>query len=84
MILASREIHMEVNMDGLFVNAKQVADDFGVSVNHAYKMIRLMNEELSSQGYLTVAGRVSRKYYLERIYGGVDIERMNENASLQR
>lgn len=71
-------------MDGLFVNAKQVAEDFGVSTNHAYKMIRLMNEELRSQGYLTVAGRVSRKYYLERIYGGVEIERRNENASLQR
>ena len=65
-------------MDGLFVNAKQVAEDFGVSTNHAYKMIRLMNEELRSQGYLTVAGRVSRKYYLERIYGGIEEGRDNK------
>lgn len=59
-------------MDGLFVDAQQVAKDFGVSTGYAYKMIRAMNEELKNQGYLTVAGRVSRKYYLERIYGEAD------------
>lgn len=28
-----------------------------------------MNDELNAKGYLTVAGRVSRKYYEERFYG---------------
>ena len=41
----------------------------GVSKGFAYRMIREMNAELKAQGYLTVAGRVSKKYYLERVYG---------------
>ena len=53
----------------MFVTADKVAEDFGVSKGYAYRMIRQMNEELKSKGYLTVAGRVSRAYYLERIYG---------------
>ena len=54
----------------LFVTAAEVANDFEISRTKAYNMIRQMNEELEQRGYLTVAGRVSRKYYLERIYGG--------------
>ena len=53
----------------MFVTAERVAEDFGVSKGYAYRMIRQMNEELKAKGYLTVAGRVSRTYYLERIYG---------------
>lgn len=56
----------------LFVTADTVAKDFGVSKGYAYRLIREMNRELKAQGYLTVAGRVSKKYYLERIYGGKD------------
>lgn len=58
----------------LFITAERVAEDFGVSKGFAYRMIREMNKELESQGYLTVAGRVSKKYYLERIYGDYDSE----------
>lgn len=59
----------------LFVTAEEVANDFEISRAKAYNMIRQMNEELEQQGYLTVAGRVSRKYYLERIYGGEEAVR---------
>ena len=69
-------------MDSLFVTAEQIAEDFGVSNGYAYKMIRKMNQELKAQGYLTVAGRVSRKYYLERIYGGYDAVGSKEYAGL--
>lgn len=53
----------------LFVTAETIAKDFGVSKGYAYRMIRQMNAELKTKGYLTVAGRVSKAYYLERIYG---------------
>lgn len=59
----------------LFVTAAEVANDFEISRTKAYNMIRQMNEELEQRGYLTVAGRVSRKYYLERIYGGEEAVR---------
>lgn len=41
-----------------------------VSIPKAYKIIRSLNDELVAQGYLVVAGRVSRTYFEEKIYGG--------------
>lgn len=43
----------------------------GISIPMAYKIIRRLNDELKAQGYITVAGRISRKYFEEKIYGGV-------------
>ena len=53
----------------MFVRASEVASDFGVSEGMAYRMIKRLNKELEEKGFLTVAGRVSRQYYLERTYG---------------
>lgn len=53
----------------MFVTADNVANDLGVSTGFAYKLIKRMNEELKAQGYITIAGRISRKYYEERLYG---------------
>lgn len=53
----------------LFVTADKVAVDLGISKPFADKLVRRMNDELNRQGYLTVAGRVSRQYYEERFYG---------------
>lgn len=58
----------------LFVMVNEVANDFQVSKGFAYKLIKQMNDELKAQGYLTVAGRVSRKYYYEKIYGRREAE----------
>ena len=58
--------------DEMFVTAERVQKDFRVSRAKAYNMVRQLNEELKEQGYLTVPGKVSKKYYLERIYGGKD------------
>ena len=64
----------------MFVGVETVAKDFGVSKGFAYKLIKQMNEELKKNGYLTVAGRVSRQYYKERIYGLTPAERKaNDN-----
>lgn len=54
-----------------FLNAADVAEYLGVSVPKAYKIIHSMNEELIAQGYLTVAGRVSRVFFEKKIYGGM-------------
>lgn len=52
-----------------FVTAEEMAKELCVSKAHAYKLIRKMNDELNAKGYLTIAGRVSKKYYEERFYG---------------
>ena len=43
--------------------ASEVAKELGVSKPFAYKLIKRMNEELEQQGFITIAGKVSRKYY---------------------
>jgi len=73
---------MSMNMK--FVTADELAEDFGISKAHAYKLIRQLNEELSSQGYITIAGRVSRQYYLERVYGGIEGRSMGDAGSQGR
>lgn len=52
----------------LFVTAGEVAQELGVSKPFAYKLVRQMNEELEEKGFITIAGRVSRKYYEEKFY----------------
>lgn len=54
-----------------FMNASDVAEFMGVSIPMAYKIIRKLNNELLAQGYLTVAGRISRRYFEQKVYGGM-------------
>ena len=56
-------------MDNRLIHASEVAEELGVSVTYAYKIVRQLNEELQKKGYLTVSGKVSRKYFHERFYG---------------
>ncbi len=51
-----------------FMNAAEVAADFGVYESKAYMIIKEMNDELKAKGYITVAGRINRQYYNERTY----------------
>lgn len=61
------------SVDTNFIKVDQVAEELGVSKSFAYKIVQKLNAELKEQGYLTVAGRVSRKYFLEKLcYSGKD------------
>lgn len=51
-----------------FIRADEVAKELGVSRSYAYKLIKQLNEELRKKGYITVAGRVSRRYFDEKLY----------------
>ena len=59
--------------DKQFVSVNDVSAYMGISVPMAYKIIRRLNEELKSQGYITVSGRVSQRYFAEKIYGGTSV-----------
>ena len=52
-----------------FIRADEVAEELDVSKSYAYKVIKQLNDELSTKGYITVAGRISRQYFNERVYG---------------
>ena len=52
----------------IFIRADEIAEELGVSKPYAYKLIQKLNAELKAKGYITIAGRVSRQYYGEKIY----------------
>ena len=56
-------------MENRFIRAEEVADELGVPKPYAYKLIRQLNEELKDKGFITIAGRVNRQYFNERLYG---------------
>lgn len=55
-------------MDKLYLNVHDVMDLLGVSKSKAYQIIKDLNGEMSAKGYLTVNGKVNRRYLLERCY----------------
>ncbi len=57
-------------MENKFIRADDVAKELNISTAHAYKIIRMLNEELKSKGYITIAGRVNKHYFNERLYSG--------------
>lgn len=52
-----------------FMGVDEVAENLCISKSAAYKIVRELNNELKSKGFITIAGRVSRKYFTERFYG---------------
>lgn len=55
-------------LDRRFLRVSEVASILDCSESHAYKVMQKLNEELEKKGKITVRGRVSKKYLLERIY----------------
>ncbi len=56
-----------------FMRVEDVAKELGVSTSYAYKVIRKLNAELEKKGIITIAGRVNRQYFKERLcYGAAD------------
>ena len=49
--------------------AKDLQELLGVSESKAYQIIRVMNSELESKGYLTIRGKVPCAYVQERFFG---------------
>ena len=57
----------ETHMDTLFMTADEVAKEMNVSKAYAYKIIQRLNRELQELGYLTVSGKVNRKYFMKKV-----------------
>lgn len=53
----------------IYITAPEMAEMLGISVGHAYKIIRGLNEELKSKGYIVIAGKVSKVYFEKRWFG---------------
>ena len=51
----------------LLYGAEEVTKLLGVSRSRAYRIIREINQEMSSKGYLTINGKVNGKYLVEKL-----------------
>ena len=56
----------------IFMRVNEVAEELGVSVPYAYKLIRELNKELRETGCITIAGRIDRKFFHEKFYATKD------------
>jgi DNA-binding IscR family transcriptional regulator len=57
-------------MEGIiFITAAEMAEILGISKPYAYKIIKQLNEELEAKGFITIPGRISKKYFEEKFYG---------------
>jgi predicted transcriptional regulator len=50
-----------------FIRADEVAEILGVSVSSAYRIIKRLNDSLADQDKITVAGKISRRYFEEKV-----------------
>ncbi|ETD23188.1 hypothetical protein HMPREF1202_01190 [[Ruminococcus] lactaris CC59_002D] len=55
-------------MNEKFLEVGDVMRILGISRSAAYKLMRQINSELEKKGYIVIRGKVSRKYFEERIY----------------
>lgn len=53
-----------------YINAQELSDMLGISISRAYRVIRMLNEELETKGFLVIAGRVPTKYFEQRWFTG--------------
>ena len=54
-------------MEKNFMTVDDVAEELSVSKSKAYKIVRQLNKEMKAKGFFTVAARVSKTYFDERM-----------------
>lgn len=55
-------------MEIQFYGVEDVMAILGIKQSKAYEIIRELNKELKSKGKITIAGKVHKKYFEERVY----------------
>ena len=61
-----------------FLRVDEVAEILGISRSYAYKIVQKLNAELKEQGFITIAGRVNKQYFLEKTcYGAAKEKEVN-------
>lgn len=68
-------------MENKFMRVEEVAEVLEVSTSFAYKVIRQLNDELKAKGFITIAGRINREYFYERLYHNGKVVIMHPNIN---
>lgn len=67
-------------MSKVYYDATEIAEMLGISKASAYKIIRNLNKDLESQGFLVVQGKVSCAYFKKKWYGFQEEETVMQKA----
>ncbi|NDO47143.1 hypothetical protein [Clostridium sp. MD294] len=51
------------------MSADDVARELSCSKSYAYKLVKKLNQELATQGYITIAGKIPKTYLAKKMYG---------------
>lgn len=57
--------------DQYFLRAADVAEILQCSISKAHKLMAQWNKELAARGFVTMQGRVSKRYAMDRL--GIDV-----------
>ena len=56
-------------MQSMYYGVDEVEQVLQISNSKSYTLIRKLNEELKQKGFITIAGKIPKKYLEERCYG---------------
>lgn len=56
-----------MNENRIYITAPEMAEMLGISIGHAYKIIRSLNDELKKDGYIVIAGKVPKDYFKKQL-----------------
>jgi prophage antirepressor-like protein len=59
---------MAEKKESKFFTAKDVAELLDISESSAYRIIKKLNDELVDQGKITIAGKISKRFFEEKVY----------------
>lgn len=51
------------------MTADDIAEEAGISKGKAYKLIKDLNAELASKGYIVIAGKLPRAFWETKFFG---------------
>ncbi len=51
-----------------FYHAEDVAKILGVSLTTGYRIIKKLNDELKEQGKIIIPGKISKRFFNEKVY----------------
>lgn len=57
-----------ISLESKLYTTQEVATILGVSKTTAYREIKRLNAELEAQGYITITGKISKRFFNERAY----------------
>lgn len=64
----------------LYYTAEEISKMIGVGKTSAYAIVKKLNKELSDKGYIVVNGKIPKKYFNEKYFGGAVVQEVLNNG----